>query len=80
MDEDDSLTVLMAFSGDPIGAIQPLLTLINQISADITEVEKQIVRRKNNLGLSGFGGEDENHYREELAMIESDLKLLGALR
>ena len=80
LDEDDSLTVLMAFSGDPIGAIQPLLTLINQISADITEVEKQIVRRKNNLGLSGFGGEDENHYREELAMIESDLKLLGALR
>ena len=80
LDEDDSLTVLMAFAGDPIGAIQPLLTLINQISADIIEVEKQIVNRKNNLSSSSSGEEDENHYMEELAMIESDLKLLGALR
>lgn len=80
LDENDSLTVLMAFSGDPIGAIQPLLTLINQVSADINEAEKQMVNRKNNLGLSGAAEEDGNHYMEELAMIESDLKLLGALR
>lgn len=78
--ENDSLTVLMAFSGDPIGAIQPLLTLINQVSADITEAEKQIVNRKNSLDSSGSGEEDENYYMEELAMIDNDLKLLGALR
>ena len=80
LDEDDSLTVLMAFSGDPIGALQPLLRLIKQVSADITEAEKQIVNRKNNLGSSSSGEEEENYYLEELAMIENDLKLLGALR
>lgn len=79
LDEDDSLTVLMAFSGDSIGVIQPLLTLINQVSSDINEVEKQIVIRKNNLGSSGSGEEEENHYREELAVIESNFELLGAL-
>ena len=70
----------MAFSGDPIGSIQTLLTLINQVSYDITEAEKQIANRKNKLDLSGFDEEDGNHYREELTMIESDLTLLGALR
>ncbi len=80
LDEEDPLTVLMAFSGDPIGSIQPLLTLINQVSSDITEAEKQIANRKNKLDLSGFDEEDGNHYREELTMIESDLTLLGALR
>lgn len=80
LDEDDPLTVLMAFSGDPIGTIQPLLTLINQVSGDITEAEKQIIIRKNNLGVSGSGDNDENHYREELSVIESDFELLGALR
>ena len=80
MDEDDSLTVLMAFSGDPIGVIQPLLTLINQVSSDINEAEKQIAIRKNNLGSSGSVEEDENHYREELMVIESDFEMLGALR
>lgn len=80
LDEDDSLTVLMAFSGDPIGTIQPLLTLINQVSSDITEVEKQIDNRKNKLDMSGSSENDENYYGEELAIIESDLNLLGALR
>lgn len=78
--EDDPLTVLMAFSGDPIGTIQPLLALINQVSGDITEAEKQIIIRKNNLGVSGSDDDDENHYREELSVIESDFELLGALR
>ncbi|KAI4449514.1 hypothetical protein C823_004043 [Eubacterium plexicaudatum ASF492] len=80
LDEDDPLTVLMAFSGDPIGTIQPLLALINQVSGDITKAEKQIIIRKNNLGVSGSGDNDENHYREELSVIESDFELLGALR
>lgn len=80
LDEDDSLTVLMAFSGDPIGTIQSLLALIKQVTADIGEAEKQIANRKANLGTSGSGEEEENHYREENSVIESDFALLGALR
>ncbi len=80
LDEDDPLTVLMAFSGDPIGTIQPLLTLINQVSEDIIETERQIVIKRNNLGEAKLGDDEENHYREELSVIESDFELLGALR
>ena len=80
LDEDDPLTILMAFSGDPIGIIQPLLDLINQVSRDNIEAEKQIIIRKNNLGEAGFGDDDETHYREEISVIESDFELLGALR
>jgi hypothetical protein len=80
LDEDDPLTILMAFSGDPIGIIQPLLDLINQVSRDSIEAEKQIIIRKNNLGEAGFCDDDETHYREEISVIESDFELLGALR
>ena len=80
LDEDDPLTILMAFSGDPIGNIQSLLALITQVSGDINEAEKQIVIRKNNLGGSGSGDDDENHYRDEISVIKSDFELLGALR
>lgn len=79
LDEDDPLTVIMAFSEDPIGTIQPLLGLIEQVTSDIAEVEKQMINRKNNLGGSDFGEEVDNHYREELSMIERDFELLGAL-
>lgn len=80
LDEDDPLTILMAFSGDPIGVIQPLLTLINQVSGDSIEAEKQILIRKNNLGEAGFDDDDEALYREEISVIENDFELLGALR
>lgn len=80
LDEDDPLTIIMAFSGDPIGTIQSLLILINQVSADIFEVDKQIGIRKIDLGSSGFEEENGNLYKEEIAVIDSDIALLGALR
>lgn len=78
--EDDPLTILMAFSGDPIGTLQSLLTLINQVSMDITETERQITTRKNNLGLSASEEENENLYKEEIELIDRDMELLGALQ
>lgn len=80
LDEDDPLTIIMAFSGDPIGTIQSLLILINQVSADIFEVDKQIGIRKIDLGASGFEEENGNLYKEEMAVIDSDIALLGTLR
>lgn len=80
LDEDDPLMIIMAFSGDPIGTIQPLLALMKQVNTDITEAEKQIANRKNKLGSSGSDEENVNYYREELSTIGSDFELLGALR
>lgn len=80
LDEADSLTILMAFSGDPIGVLRPLLALINQVSVYIAEVDKQIVKRKNNLGASGSEEDNNNLYKEEIAIIDGDVALLKALR
>lgn len=80
LDEEESLTVIMAFSGDPIGTIQPLLTLIKQVNNDITEADKQIRTRMSNLDSVSTGDEGENHYREERSLIEKDIELLGAIR
>ena len=70
----------MAFSGDPIGALHPLLTLINQVSADIEEADKQIGIRKNNLGVTDSEEDNDILYKEEITMIDGDVVLLKALR
>ena len=80
LDEDDPLTILMAFSWDPTGALHPLLALINQVSADIAEVDKQIGKRKNNLGASGSEEDSDNLYKEEITIIDGDIALLKVLR
>ncbi len=80
LDLEDTLTILMAFSGDPIGMLQKLLTLINQVSADITEVDKQITIRKKNLGVLGAEEENDDLYKAEIASIDEDIALLEILR
>ena len=80
LDEDDSLTIIMAFSGDPIGIIQPLIALIKQVDNDIIEADKQIHIRMSNLGAISSDEEDKNHYREERSWIEKNFELLEAIR
>ena len=66
--------------GDPIGIIQPLLTLINQISTDIFEVDKWIGNKKIEWGSSGSEEENDNLYKEEITVTDSDIALLETLR
>lgn len=80
LDEDNPLTIIMTFSGDPIGTIQPLLALMKQVNTDIAEAEKQVANRKNKLGSLGTDEENANYYREELSTIGSDFELLRELR
>jgi len=79
LDEDDPLTIIMAFSGDPIGTIQSLLKLINQVTTDVSEADKQIGIRKNNLGSSGSEEGSNNLYKEEMAIIDGDIALMKEL-
>ena len=80
LDEDDSLTVLMAFSGDPIASIQPLVALINRVSNDIKEAEKQINAKMSPLRSFGFEEDRRNLYKAEIATIDNDITLLEVLR
>ena len=80
LEEDDQLTILMAFSSDPVGTIQPLISLINQVSTDIAETDKQISIRMSVLGFSGYEQENADRYSAEIGAIENDILLLGELQ
>lgn len=80
LDEDDPLTILMAFSGDPVGVIQPLIELIKQVEKDISETNKQISSRKSLLGNIKTDEESGTHYKTELSVIASDMDMIGVLR
>lgn len=80
INEDDTLTLLMAFSGDPIGTLQPLLDLIEQVSKDMDEVDRQLSIRNNNLGSTEEDGEKNERYKNEMNLIEKDIEILDELR
>lgn len=80
LDSDDSLEILMAFSGDPISVLQPLLTLIQQVSNDITKLDNQIALRKSKLGNTSNESDRDLVYKTDLERIETDFDVLEALR
>ena len=80
MNEDDPLTILMAFSGDPVGTLQSIVALVEKVKMDITEVDKQIENRKLRLGEIGDDSTVSERYKEELVIVDSDIALLGELR
>lgn len=79
LDEDNTLKILMMFSWDPVGALQPLLTLIKQVSDDIVVIDKQITARKKEFGVLDEE-QTENLYKEQMAVIDGDIALLEKLR
>lgn len=50
LNENDPLTILLTFSGDPLSDLQPLAEFLNELDADIEKVDKQLVTRKSALG------------------------------
>lgn len=80
LDEDDVLTILMTFSGDPVSDLQPLLELFSEIDSDIERVEKQLISRKEALGEVVEGNLSDVRYSEELKTIDADMTILAELR
>ena len=70
----------MAFSDDPIGTLQPFITLINQLKADLDKVDKQLEKRNNKLGPIGVEEEKNNLYKDEVSIIDTDIALLEVLK
>lgn len=79
INEDDPLTVLMAFSGDPLDILQPLVLLISQVVKDVEEVDRLIAIKAEGLGVSGEDQEDADRYKNDLMLVENDIKVLGEL-
>ena len=80
LDEDDPLSILLAFSGDPIGSLQPLVSLIAQILSDVEEVDKLVAIRNEKLSAVGTEQEEAERYKADLLLVDNDIKVLGELR
>ena len=80
LDEDDPLTVLMAFSSDPLTTVKPLLELLLQLDKDIEKVKRTLDARQIGLDDEGEALTAEDRYLEELKTVQTDLEILNAMR
>ena len=69
LDEDDPLTIIMAFSGDPVTTIKPLIDIIDTIETEIAKANALIANKKAALGPDGVESVDNNRYSAELESI-----------
>ena len=70
LEEKDPLAVLLAFSGDPLTDLKPLLDLFERLEADFKKIDAEMAKRR-----AALGGEDsEEHsaarYEMELQKLE----------
>ena len=70
LDEEDSLTVLMTFSSDPVSDIQPLIAYLKQLELDMEKVDKQLKNRKAALGDMGEMNNTNSRYANEISDIQ----------
>lgn len=81
LEEDDPLTIIMAFSGDPVTAIKPLLDIIDALESVIEKANMIIANKRAALGPDGEDSCDNNRYSAELGSInKSRQKLEGMVR
>ena len=74
--EEDPLTIIMAFSGDPISTINPLIEIIDGLEVEVAKANTIIATKKASLELEGNDVDDNNRYSLELNSIsESKDKL-----
>jgi|GEM_PF-28704 len=75
LDENDSLTILMAFAGDPISTIKPLLEFIDSLKNEVQKAKNQIAIKKSSL--MGFDGveEGERYIEEKKNIVEYKEKI-----
>ena len=81
LDEDDPLTIIMAFSGDPVTTIKPLIDIIDALENEIAKANTIIANKKAALGPDGEDSVDNNRYSAELESInKSRQKLEGMVK
>lgn len=81
LDEDDPLTIIMAFSGDPVTTIKPLIDIIDALETEIAKANTIIANKKAALGPDGEDSVDNNRYSAELESInKSRQKLEGMVK
>lgn len=81
LDENDPLTIIMAFSGDPVTTIKPLIDIIDALETEIAKANTIIANKKAALGPDGEDFVDNNRYFAELESInKSRQKIEGMVK
>ena len=79
LDEDDPLTIVMAFSGDPVSVIKPFIDIIDGIEAEMTKAQAQITSKLAALGTEGNDSNEQNRYDEEKKNISANMETVERL-
>lgn len=70
LDEKDPLAVLLAFSGDPLTDLKPLLDLFERLEADFKKIDAEMAKRRAALGGEDSEGHSATRYEKELQKLE----------
>lgn len=79
LDENDLLSIIMTFSGDPISLLNPLIDLIEQVDKDIEKAEKVISKRKLQVIDFTLGSDILNRYLHEQKSIDYDIDAIESM-
>lgn len=79
LDEDDPLTIIMAFSGDPVTTIKPLIDIIDALETEIVKANTIISNKRATLGPDSEYFVDNNRYSIELESISKSRKKLEGM-
>ena len=71
MDENDPLAIIMAFSGDPLSALKPLLEVVNSLDEEIKKANSQIEKKNESIGSDFEEDELTDRYEAELESIKA---------
>ena len=71
--EKEPLALLLAFSGDPMTALQPLLELFERLEADFRKVDNEMKKRRAALGGESLTESSASRYEEELQKLEESI-------
>ncbi len=71
LDENDPLTIIMAFAGDPVSVIKPFIEVIDAVEAELNKAKSQIASKLEIIGLDVDSGTQNDRYTKEVKCILS---------
>lgn len=79
LDDDDPLSIIMAFSSDPLTVLKPLVDTIEAIEIEVNKANMQIKAKEDALKTSMDFSDDENRYAEEINCINTCKEKIGRM-
>lgn len=77
LEEDDALTIIMAFSGDPLSALQPLQEMFKQLDIDLQKIDRQLIARKSQFSGDAECNSQGAQYESDVQSLDDALDLFG---